>query len=95
MINAKHISEIPETILRTLYGLRLYEDLEIPYEEYVKRYKLVTIGHTAYYSSECETWRLNQWILTCKSSSRKMTLPDAVIDGWYVTKNRFGHNSFL
>lgn len=90
----KPISETPETILKTLYNLRLYEDLEVPYEEYIKRYKLIAIGHTAYYSSDCEKWRLLEFLSSYATSSRRMTLPDAVINGWYVTKNRFGHNSF-
>ena len=94
--NKKLISEIPETVLKTLYDLRFYEDLEIPYNEYIKRYKLITIGNVVYYAHECPEWRLLELLSSYATSSRKTTLPDAVINnGLYVTKNRFGHNSFL
>lgn len=91
---AKPISDVPETILKTLYKLRLYEDVNVPYKEYIKRYKLIAIGNKAFHSPDCEECRLKAFLSEYANSSKRTTLPDAVIDGWYITKNRFGHSSF-
>lgn len=96
MRNIKNLSEIPYGVLKKLYSLRLRTDRAVPFEEYVGRYRFISVkergmeDETAYAAGD-ETWRKEYW----KEGNRitAITVPDAVVYNGVVIKNRYGYES--
>ena len=94
MRKIKNLSEIPYGVLKKLYSLRLRTDRAVPFEEYVVRYRFISVkergmeDETAY-AAEDETWRKEYW----KEGNRitALTVPDAVVYNGVVVKNRYGY----
>lgn len=96
MRNIKDLSEIPYGVLKKLYSLRLRTDRAVPFEEYVGRYRFIsvkerTVGDETAYAAVDETWRKECW----KEGNRitALTVPDAVVYNGVVIKNRYGYES--
>ena len=94
MRNIKDLSEIPYGVLKKLYSLRLRTDRSVPFEEYVGRYRFVSVkerdmGDETAYAAGDETWRKEQW----KEGNfiTAFAVPDAVIYNGVVIKNRYGY----
>ena len=86
------IELIPKDALELLYSKRLSEDINVPFEEYVKRYGFIVYNGVVYYNAD--SW---DRVCTYKSSPSefvKLSLPDAVIicDN-VIGKNRYGNRS--
>lgn len=96
MKKIKNLSEIPYGVLKKLYSLRLRTDRAVPFEEYVGRYRFISVkergmeDETAYAAGD-ETWRKEYW----KEGNRitAITVPDAVVYNGVVIKNRYGYES--
>ncbi len=84
--NVKKFSEIPRYYLERLYSLRLYEQRNVTYEEYVKHYGTVEADGIFYYREEQKS-KIADWI---KGGIKGIQICDAVISGGDVIKNRFG-----
>ena len=97
MKKIKNLSEIPYGVLKKLYSLRLRTDRAVPFEEYVGRYRFISVkergmeDETAYAAVD-ETWRKECWK---KEGNRvtALTVPDAVVYNGVVIKNRYGYES--
>ena len=83
------LSKVPRIYLELLYSERLYDDWSVPYEKYIERYTLIAIGGVLYGAPGEET-RANDWK---NGSVLGMTIPDAVINGSVIVKNRFGNST--
>lgn len=81
------LSKVPRIYLELLYSERLYDDWSVPYEKYIERYTLIAIDGVLYGAPGEET-RANDWK---NGSILGMTIPDAVINGSVIVKNRFGN----
>ena len=68
--------------------------MAIPYKDYVKFYNFIVVDGVGYYTTEEEKHRVNVWRESLDSSMYTVTMPDAIVVGDYVLKNRYGHNSF-
>lgn len=94
MRNIKNLSEIPNGVLKKLYSLRVRTDRAVPFEEYVGRYRFISVKERSMedetaYAAEDETWRKEYW----KEGNRitALTVPDAVVYNGVVVKNRYGY----
>ena len=83
------LSKVPRIYLELLYSERLYDDWSVPYEKYIERYTLIAIDGVLYGAPGEET-RANDWK---NGSVLGMTIPDAVINGSVIVKNRFGNST--
>lgn len=81
------LSKIPKTYLELLYNSRLYDDWSVPYKKYIEQYTLISVDGVLYGAPGEET-RANDWQ---NGSILGMTIPDAVINGYVIVKNRFGN----
>ena len=81
------LSKVPEACFELLYCERLYDDLAVPYKEYIKRYTLIEIDGVLY-GAPGEEGRAEAW---SRGGVFGMTIPDAVIKGYVILKNRFGN----
>ena len=89
----KDLSETPYGVLKKLYSLRLKTDQTVAFEEYVERYRFISVkknameDETAYTASD-DTWRKEQW----KEGIciKGFTISDAIIYNGAVIKNRYG-----
>lgn len=96
-LSVKDIREIPEHTLNFLYTLRLFDDVSVPYEEYVKRFDFVVIDDVIYHDgSESCKQREKQYLEALKTpkSVKIAQIPSVVIKIGLVEKNRFGHTSY-
>ena len=84
--NIKEFSEIPRHYLERLYFLRFYEDREVTYEEYVKRYGTVEADGIFYYREDQKS-KIADWV---RGGIAGLQISDAVIAGGDVIKNRLG-----
>lgn len=84
--NVKEFSEIPRHYLERLYFLRLYEQKNVTYEEYVKLYGTVEADGVLYYREDQKS-KIADWV---KGGVKGLQICDAVISGGDVIKNRFG-----
>ena len=83
----ENFSKIPDIYLSLLYSHRLYEDRWAKYEDYIKRYTLIEIDGILYGTSDEED-RAKAW---ARGGNFSMTVPDAVIRGGAIIKNRYGN----
>ena len=96
MKKIKNLSEIPYGVLKKLYSLRLRADRAVPFEEYVGRYRFISVkergmeDETAYAAGD-ETWRKERW--KEGNFNAAFTVPDAVVYNGVVIKNRYGYES--
>lgn len=96
MKRIKDLSEISYWVLKKLYSLRFPDDQTVPFEEYVGRYRFISVKErdmeddTAY-AAEDEIWRKKCW----KEGNHieTLTIPNAVIYNGVVIKNRYGYES--
>ena len=94
MRNIKDLSETPIGVLKKLYSLRLRTDRAVPFEEYVDRYRFIsvkerTMGDETAYAAGDETWRKELWKEgNCFAA---LTVPDAVVYNGVVIKKRYGY----
>ena len=96
MRNIKDLSETPIGVLKKLYSLRLRTDRAVPFEEYVDRYRFIsvkerTMGDETAYAAGDETWRKERW--KEGNCAAALTVPDAVVYNGVVIKNRYGYES--
>ena len=92
MRNIKDLSETPIGVLKKLYSLRLRTDRAVPFEEYVDRYRFISVKErTMGDETGDETWRKERWKEgNCFAA---LALPDAVVYNGVVIKNRYGYES--
>jgi len=82
------ISELPEEVHTLLYGKRLDSAKDMTYDEYKKIWGFVVYNGVIYRAESDEQKVLNY--LASSSEYRKMEIPDAIIMGNSILKNRFG-----
>ena len=96
-MEAKKIDEMPEWAKKYLYSMRLYGQLEIPFDKYIGLYRFVVIDDTVYYDdTEAFCRRMMYFYQNAirLGSVQKVTIPNAIIKNGYILKNRYGHTSF-
>lgn len=86
----KPMSEASDDIMLLLYNLRLFSDIDVPYEVYIMRYGIIVIDGNIYYRDSCDPTRLNIALKPETSLSTRSRIVDAVIEGDNVIKNRYG-----
>ena len=82
---------VPTSALELLYSKRLFEDTDVPFEEYTKRYCFIVCDDVIYYGAS--DWERVRRYISSSSEFNKMTLPDAIVVGDKVLKNRYGNRS--
>ena len=88
----KLMEEIPEKVLSLLYFMRLIDDIEVPYDEYVKRYNLIAVDNVIYYTPDCDDWRVEEYMKTPVYGVARKYIPDAIYEDGVIIKNRYGHH---
>lgn len=102
MLITKDISKLQPDYFKKLYDLRLYNDRNVPYEEYIFRFGFVVVKYsnpdiknvTVYYKDTPSNQdRLLEYQEHYGSSEFRMAaLPDVIIVDGLVRKNRYGND---
>lgn len=87
--SVKEFSEIPRHYLERLYSLRFYEDTDVSYDEYVKRYETIEADGIFYYREDQKS-KISDWV---KGGIKGLQISDALIIAGNVIKNRRGRTA--
>ncbi len=85
-----NISLVPDRIWEQLYNLRFWDDRDVPYDEYIKRYGFITVEGVPYANEE-SMWRAKEYLTgTPLSNFRLVVFQDVIVDQGKIIKNRYG-----
>lgn len=87
---------MPVSIFNLLYQLRLIDDVAVPFEDYIMRFRFVVVDNIIYHDySENSKWREKQYLETAKrrKSNTLALIPDVIVKNELVIKNRYGKRS--
>lgn len=89
----KNISELPDGVREKIYSLRLPDDMETPFDEYMEQFDNIVVENCMYHSDTLYAQNIvKEYKLAeekhCKLSA--MAFPMVIIKNGIVVKNRFG-----
>ena len=91
-LSEKPLNELPNYVKDTLYLYKL-KGCNIQYDDFINWYHFILVDNIVYHSDDIfSNLRLKEYA-QASDTLRKLALPDAVIYGDKIVKNRYGNIS--
>ena len=88
----KKVLEAPEKALTELYKARLFDDGDVPFNEYINRYNFIVVDGKPY-ANDVNSQAVKMYQQTKIADLSLVRLPDAIIvNDSDIIKNRYGHS---
>lgn len=89
----KNLSELPDEVREKIYSLRLYPDMDTPFDEYMERFDNIVVEDCMYHSDTPYAQNIVKEYKLAEEEHREfsaLAFPMVIIKNGIVVKNRFG-----